>query len=340
MSNKQNTNSKQQKSRLGFLPQQHNAFWGFLSLRGARLKPSDAAIQEKISRSPRAPKPLFGLPRRNFVSPRNDNRGGIFNSQFTVYHLPFTKTAAFTLAETMITLTIIGVIAAMTIPVIMKTTPNNNAIMFKKAYATLEKTIYNMINDEANYPSSMTGNDNNSKTVLAGLNYEAVTTNGTRNKFCYLFFDQLNTVSGGSTTCQLTSATYPLLNGPMITSDGITWWIYTPTADTTTFSATYSTSDSFPRDSTLYNTYIIIDINGTSKAPNCTADTFASVSTFLPASPTYTSGASCTSPDTFIIRVRYDGKLLVGCTSAVGATCSTTTDAKAISILSNPTTNN
>lgn len=242
------------------------------------------------------------------------------------------KLKAFTLAETLIAMVMVGILAAMVTPVIIGLTPSTNKVMFKKAYSTLESAVSNMINDSTNYPQGITGLDSSTtNTVVAGFNNEVTTTN-TKSKFCYFLFDQLNTISGDSTSCPAIASSGT--SSAVATSDGIIWYVYVPYADTTTFSTTYSASDSFPRNSTLYSTKVIVDVNGTT-GPNCTADTYGATAPFA-----YGYSATCTNPDRFIIGVRYDGKLQIGCTTATGNTCSTATDSIAVSILSNPTTNN
>ena len=58
----------------------------------------------------------------------------------------------FTLSEVMVTLGVLGVLAAILIPAITKVTPSTERVMFKKAHATLEKAVSEMIEDETNYP--------------------------------------------------------------------------------------------------------------------------------------------------------------------------------------------
>lgn len=239
---------------------------------------------------------------------------------------------AFTLAETMIAMVMVGALAAILIPTVMRLVPDTNAVMFKKAYSTLETTIGNMISNEAYYSSSLTGTDVNLTTVPRGFNNTTASSgSGTYNKFCYLFFDQLNTVSGGSASCPLVAASGT--STAVITSDGISWYVYVPYADSTATGTNTATTTEWPLNPSYYTTKIIVDVNGT-KAPNCTADTYGATAPFA-----YGYTASCNNPDRFIIGVRYDGKLQIGCTTAVGTVCAATTDTRAVAILSNPTLN-
>ncbi len=58
---------------------------------------------------------------------------------------------AFTLAEVMITLTIIGIITAVIIPVAIQSKPNENIMKFKKAHNTLYQVISTLINSDEYY---------------------------------------------------------------------------------------------------------------------------------------------------------------------------------------------
>lgn len=221
------------------------------------------------------------------------------------------KFLAFTLAEVLLTLCIIGVLAFTLVPVILNALPNDNNVLFKKAYSTVQTNINSMINDDANYPLGATilTSDTPAKIVARGFNFTQDTLNGTRNKFCFFFFDKLKAVTGGTNTC--TSNTTSTLSGPTSTSDGIRWSIYT---------AGSTADQQFPISTTSYGTMIIVDING-SKGPNCTA-----------ANPSNTYGTPfCASdPDTFYFSVGYDGNIRVG--DIAGHT-----DAVANSYLQDPT---
>ena len=58
---------------------------------------------------------------------------------------------AFTLNETVVTMAIIGVIAALTLPIIGQKVDRNKAL-FKKAYSTTERALGELVNDEYYYP--------------------------------------------------------------------------------------------------------------------------------------------------------------------------------------------
>lgn len=226
---------------------------------------------------------------------------------------------AFTLSEVMIAMVMVGILVALVTPTITNLTPDSNKIMIKKAYSTLENAISEMAADETNYPSDQTGTDSDSATVMRVFNYTTATTNGTTNKFCYFLADKLNIL--GSATCPLASASATTTNFAT-TSDGVIWYIYLNNSD-----ANYNFQ--FPLNPNYYYTKILIDVNGT-KTPNCTADINGNTYSF-----NYL--ASCTNPDRFIVGIRYDGKLQIGCSTL--PSCATITDQKVIDILSDPTNN-
>jgi len=78
---------------------------------------------------------FFGLPRRNFVSPRNDAKKSTFQP-------------AFTLAEVLIVLGIIGVVAEYTIPTLVANTQKQIYVTgFQKAYSNWNQALVQMAND-------------------------------------------------------------------------------------------------------------------------------------------------------------------------------------------------
>lgn len=257
----------------------------------------------------------------------------------------------FTLSEVMIAMTILGVLAAILVPVLTNTAPSTSKVMFKKAYSTIEKAINNMISDETNYPSDVTIIPlSDSISRAKGFNNTTAVTNSTYNKFCYLFTDQLNTTTGGTTSCVLATATG---TNVFNTADGIVWNIITPAKDSDTNAETtttvYGTTVEFPVGATAANSYltkIIVDIDQSTKRSNtnCSADSSAASYNFNPGTGSAAitrctnynvndavKGYCSDNPDRFIFGIRYDGKIQVGS----GAS----TDLCANQILSSPTEN-
>lgn len=237
----------------------------------------------------------------------------------------------FSLPEVLIAIGIIGILAIILIPQMSKTNPSKNKVIFRKAYNTLAQIVANMINDDVAYPATQFDG-----TVPRGFNYTVSTESN--NKFCTLLANQLNTV--GDANCP--ADTVPAAAANIVTTrifdmpDGSTWYIRLGGNDSeaaTGDEAQFPTPATSPAPATLYATSIVVDIDGPNRGKNCSAD--AAATTYLPATG-YSACADVSkpcdqNPDTFILGVRYDGKINVGA-PGTGDTC-------AVDILRNPTTN-
>lgn len=218
----------------------------------------------------------------------------------------------FTLAEVMLTVAVVGILAAVLTPAIVNVSPSSSKVMLKKSYAGLERAIDELSNDNLRYPDNQTGNTTDTLAkVSMGFNYTTIVTTDVFamnmptgvNKFCYLLGDKLDTVDTINATSCPTSG-----NGNFVTADGIAWTIVQGTS---------------PLKNDDYSTKIIMDMNGT-KTPNCTADVNATTYSLdlcgggCPATAAAAitaiaaNNASNCNPDIFIIGVRYDGKLQMG----------------------------
>jgi prepilin-type N-terminal cleavage/methylation domain-containing protein len=106
----------------------------------------------------------------------------------------------FTLAETLITMAVIGIIMALSIPAVIQST-NDTKPLFKKAYNSVEEVVNELINDTSIYPSG------DLSAAASGTTYCSATdlTNGLC--FCQNFFSKLNTI--GTITCTAAAAVTP-----------------------------------------------------------------------------------------------------------------------------------
>lgn len=196
---------------------------------------------------------------------------------------------AYTLAEILIVILVIGVIAAITIPSIGMKTDRNKGI-FKKTYSVIERNVVELVNDENLYmndPSNF-GFNEVTDVFIKGADYYTSTTNystpaTTKNihfnnrlvKFCNLFSNTINlngrpTFNAGisSTLCRFTS------------NDGVEWEITNVTSPVNGF-------------------LIKIDTNG-DKNPNKPSDVSKVAST---------NEGKIGNRDRFYIYIRYDGKM-------------------------------
>jgi len=108
----------------------------------------------------------------------------------------------FTLAELMIVLLIMGVVASLTIPTLLKNvSSNNNRILFKSAYKLVETTVNDEISDISLYPTG--------------------TFDST---FCTNFFSNLNTI--GTVNCAASTLPTASTEGTpnATTSNGMRWY--------------------------------------------------------------------------------------------------------------------
>lgn len=247
----------------------------------------------------------------------------------------------FTLAELMVCLALISIIATLMMPAISKLKPNKNKIMFKKAYSITERVVSELIDDNDLYPTGdeYQGFDNTTEVSIGGqyvdkavadstaagseagtstvpmLPYKGVTYSG-NDKFCGLFGSKLDLGNSGTAAVQCSglvghhdSTRVLSLDGEpsFYTSDGIAWIM--------------PSTDFRP---TLSYKIIYVDVNGKQNGPNCydsdyTSDEISEQSKMSkgmgPSSPertTYSSNTEwCEQPDRFKIYVRADGKMKV-----------------------------
>lgn len=245
----------------------------------------------------------------------------------------------FTLSEVLMTLTIIGIGAAILTPVILNIIPDSNKVAFKKAYSTIEQTISTLVNDEDYYPSCRhvlaTDASGNQYSVSAGLNIPDATTlsniltqtsgNCTAgdastsgiNKFCTLFAQQIITDAGVSCAQATDANGSPTSSGykTFTSQNGMIWTIVSP-------------SPQFPASDKIYTTRIIVDVNGT-KGPNCS---FLALSyngytaSACSASTVWPTNINGKAPDIYDFGVRYDGSLTIYKMNAGGTDLDTTTN--------------
>lgn len=107
----------------------------------------------------------------------------------------------FSLSEIMISLAIIGVISAITLPLIYSVGSDTNGYLYKKAFQLTETVVSDLINNTMLYPS---GNFVSSNSTL----------------FCFNFANELNTI--GPVNC--TSSSIGSYSPNFKTSNGMAWF--------------------------------------------------------------------------------------------------------------------
>ena len=170
--------------------------------------------------------------------------------------------SAFTLAELLVALAVIGILIAILMPLIMNIMPNQKVVMAKRAHYTIETAVSNLLNDSACYP------DEDDRVGLANgwgyadcdlwggtLNQGTITTEGNAGeKFATLFKEQLQLVKNSD---RVSSEGNPKYN--FKTKDGMNWGIQ--------FTA-MPWNLANERNVTPGNITIAVDVNGNEEGPN------------------------------------------------------------------------
>ena len=167
---------------------------------------------------------------------------------------------AFTMAELLIAMTVLGILTALMIPAIINTKPDERRMLTKKAYYVTEQVISSLINDPSLYPDntmycpsgSVTG-----ETCTYGFDDEnAVVYNGEtysgKSKFPKLFAEQVNVIDTTESSTEY----------KIKTSDGMIFDFSTDARSP--YKAGWQVGV-IPRNNTCN---IIIDVNG-EEEPNC-----------------------------------------------------------------------
>ena len=186
---------------------------------------------------------------------------------------------AYTLAEVLICVGIIGVLAAILLPLANKFKPDSNKAIYIKTYDAIvdivksmasNNNLYPIIDEEYNYIKAPLYN-------LVQVKIGGTAYGGDKAKFCQLF--ALNFPTVGTISCSKDAVTYSesSFDSPsFITSQGMGFIISTNTDLTTS-----------------YQTDIYFDINGNEKGNNCLYD-----------------AEKCKNPDRFKLIVSGDGHVI------------------------------
>ncbi len=111
----------------------------------------------------------------------------------------------FSFGEMLATIVVIGIIAALSIPILFQSTDSKIKTLYKSAFKNVETVINEIINDVSMYPSGEFGN----------------------NKFCANFFSKVNTIGYTSGNCLNTfgSTFPPSADKPnAVTTNGMRWY--------------------------------------------------------------------------------------------------------------------
>jgi len=143
----------------------------------------------------------------------------------------------FSYGEMLMTIVIIGVISAITIPIISQTINDNIKPLYKSAFMNVETVVNELINDVSIYPSGEFAN----------------------NTFCSNFFAKVNTI--GAVQCTESFVSSPPDFPNAVTTNGMKWYYMDDRFD-----------DSCPDGETGQCLKIQVDVNGSSGANTTLGD--------------------------------------------------------------------
>ena len=211
----------------------------------------------------------------------------------------------FTLAETIITLGIIGIIAALTLPVLNSARPDANKIKYLKTYDSLSQTLKSLASNTEEYPEN--GRQSNaadvpvydmSKCPLLNI-HDSLNVGGNRS------VSSQRGYSGVTKLCNLLAWSYNAENdahcndsiavlGNDPSAPGNNYFIRSFTANNgVDFSVRQRVATTISQANSTFGHSIIIDINGADN-PNCLFNI---------------NNNNCTRPDRFWFFVTADGNL-------------------------------
>lgn len=169
---------------------------------------------------------------------------------------------AFTLAEVLITLGIIGIIAEATIPTLMNNVNNaENKAAFKKSFSTMSQVMTSVVADQGSLAGAFT--DNNSFRDLFLPYFKSVKSCNDGDSSCW--------------TCNGQRTVDKFMNGALVTSIGSWWYVNRPTLvlnDGTMINFAATSAACTASDANLVAPYagtlcggVYVDVNGCKK-PN------------------------------------------------------------------------
>ena len=161
------------------------------------------------------------------------------------------KIKGFTLAELLIALTVVGVTATMTVPVLEKATMTGDEKLHQKASQQIEQIVAEMYDDNNLYKNKNEGFRNTDTATDKEISFSG------NDKFCKIFASKFEEVDVSSVKCHnpsvLENGQINNLEPSFVSSDGISW---------------YLPSSNFSDG----NSVIYIDVNGKSSGSNCELD--------------------------------------------------------------------
>lgn len=207
------------------------------------------------------------------------------------------KKSGFTLAELLISLGIVGVIAAVTLPLMGKIMPDVNKAMYLKAHDSLQETVLNLVSTSSVFSNRF---QFDSETQLDIKRYPLLDTKASQSrqfghhagatKLCKLLAE-----SFGATSDNCSAADYVFSdadfnnkfnrNLSFTSSNGMEWWIIPKSNSITEISDGVFSMN--------YQTDVYVDVNSSTSSKNCIYN-----------------ADSCKNPDRFKFMISADGTVV------------------------------
>ena len=192
------------------------------------------------------------------------------------------KKQGYTLAEVLITVGIVGVLAALMLPLINKFRPDTTKILYLKTYDSVVETIRDIISDADLYPPT----DNNfiykeaPLYNLGAVEVDKVVYGGTQSKICQLMAVSLSSTGAGTCSDEYVAYNNALFaNASFVNDNGVVFYVTT------------NAPNDFNND---YQTDVYFDVNGNGKGTDCMYN------------------ATCENPDRFRLSIGADGTVVAG----------------------------
>ena len=110
------------------------------------------------------------------------------------------KNFAFTMAEALIVLAVVGVLASISVVSVAKAKPDENIIMYRRAYKVTVTAIRNLLNDTDLYPNA--NNEINTSSILGSANNKLGLCDSTKsNNFAQNFMQIIHIVMAKEYIC-------------------------------------------------------------------------------------------------------------------------------------------
>lgn len=192
------------------------------------------------------------------------------------------KKLGYTLAEILIAVAIVGVVAGLLLPLMGKSKPDANKIQFLKVYDSIVEVTNRISNDEELFPIKNDDDNinyakyplwNETKSKFGDIEY------GGKNKYCKLLAFGLN---GENVTCDAEVVAFGV-NKTFTTNNGMDFWVSTERETEDIDGKTYA----------VYQSSVSFDIDGAGNGADCIYDS-----------------TTCKHPDRYTLFVTSDGKIV------------------------------